>query len=105
MSKKAPKGKEKKSARTNVDRKALEIVHADAAGIDVGGSEHWVAVNPERDAEPVRRVGCFTADVREMRAPPVARTLVFASLPGRRIAPNRALLLTSGSGGSSYSST
>ena len=41
-------------------------MHPDAAGIDVGGSEHWVAVNPERDAEPVRRVGCFTAELRAM---------------------------------------
>jgi hypothetical protein len=32
-----------------VDWKALEIVHPDAAGIDVGGSEHWVAISPERD--------------------------------------------------------
>src|SRR5213079_2678897 len=45
---------------------ALEIVHPDAAGIDVGGSEHWVAVSPDRDPEPVRRFGCFTADLREM---------------------------------------
>jgi transposase len=49
-----------------VDWKALEIVHPDAAGIDVGGSEHWVAVSPERDAEPVRSFRCFTAEVREM---------------------------------------
>ena len=66
MNKKATAGKEKKSVRRNVDWKALEIVHADAAGIDIGGSEHWVAVSPERDAEPVRRFGCFTADIREM---------------------------------------
>jgi transposase len=66
MSKKVAKGNQKKPARTGVDWKALEIVHPDAAGIDVGGSEHWVALNPERDAEPVRRFGCFTADVREM---------------------------------------
>jgi hypothetical protein len=46
--------------------KAVEIVHPDAAGIDVGGSEHWVAVSPDRDPEPVRRFGCFTADLREM---------------------------------------
>jgi transposase len=49
-----------------VDWKALEIVHPDAAGIDVGGSEHWVAVSPDRDPEPVRRFGCFTADLHEM---------------------------------------
>jgi len=55
-----------KSAPVKVDWKALEIVHPDAAGIDVGGSEHWVAIAPDRDPEPVRRFGCFTADLREM---------------------------------------
>jgi transposase len=54
------------SAAKKLDWKALEVVHPDAAGIDVGGSEHWVAISPERDAEPVRRFGCFTADLREM---------------------------------------
>jgi transposase len=49
-----------------MDWKALDIVHRDAAGIDVGGSEHWVAISPDRDPEPVRRFGCFTADLREM---------------------------------------
>jgi len=47
-----------------MDWKALEMVHPEAAGIDVGGSERGVAVRPERDAEPVRRFGCFTADRR-----------------------------------------
>jgi transposase len=41
-------------------------VHPDAAGIDVGGREHWVAISPERDEQPVRSFGCFTADLREM---------------------------------------
>jgi transposase len=49
-----------------VDWKALDVVHPDAAGIDVGGSEHWVAVSPERDDEPVRCFGCFTAEIQEM---------------------------------------
>ena len=53
------------SAQKKVDWKALEIVHPDAAGIDVGGSEHWVAISPDRDPEPVRRFGCFTVDLRE----------------------------------------
>ena len=66
MSRKKPTGKQKGSAQKRVDWKALEIVHPDAAGIDVGGSEHWVAIGPDRDPEPVRRFGCFTADVREM---------------------------------------
>jgi transposase len=66
MSKKGPRGKQQKSVPRSEDWKALEIVHPDAAGIDVGGSEHWVAVSPDRDAEPVRRFGCFTADIHEM---------------------------------------
>src|SRR5712692_11868272 len=66
MSKKRPAGKQKGSAQKQADWKALDIVHPDAAGIDVGGSEHWVAVSPDRDPEPVRRCGCLTADLREM---------------------------------------
>ena len=66
MSKKRATGKQKGSAKKRVDWKALEVVHPDAAGVDVGGSEHWVAISPDRDPEPVRRFGCFTADVREM---------------------------------------
>jgi hypothetical protein len=41
----------------------LEVVHAHAAGIDVGNSAHYVAVRPDRDPEPVRRFECFTADL------------------------------------------
>ena len=44
----------------------LDIVHPDAAGIDIGGSEHSVAVAPDRDPEPVRKFGCFTADLIRM---------------------------------------
>jgi transposase len=66
MSGNKPTGKQNRSVQKKVDWKALEIVHPDAAGIDVGGSEHWVAISPERDPEPVRRFGCFTADLREM---------------------------------------
>lgn len=66
MSGKKPAGRQDQPVRKKVDWKALEIVHAEAAGIDVGGSEHWAAINPDRDAEPVRRFGCFTADLREM---------------------------------------
>jgi transposase len=66
MSNKKTASKPKRSTPKRVDWKALEIVHPDAAGIDVGGSEHWVAVSPDRDPEPVRRFGCFTADLREM---------------------------------------
>ena len=49
-----------------VDWKALDVVHPDAAGIDIGGHEHWVAISPEKDEEPVRCCECFTADVERM---------------------------------------
>lgn len=66
MSQKRPKGKQEKSAPQPMEWKALEIVHPHAAGIDVGDQEHWVAISPERDAEPVRCFGCFTVDLEEM---------------------------------------
>ena len=32
----------------------LEVVHPNAAGIDIGNASHYVAVRPDRDPEPVR---------------------------------------------------
>ena len=52
--------------KPKVDWRALDIVHPDAAGIDIGGSEHWVAIGPDRDPEPVRRFDCFTQDLQRM---------------------------------------
>lgn len=37
--------------------------HPDAAGIDIGGSSHYVAVPADRDPEPVRNFGAFTEDL------------------------------------------
>src|SRR5215469_12397907 len=45
---------------------SLEVVHRDAAGIDIGNESHYVAVPPDRDSQPVRRFGCTTAELREM---------------------------------------
>jgi transposase len=45
---------------------SLEVVHPDAAGIDIGNESHYVAVPPTRDSQPVRRFGCTTAEVKEM---------------------------------------
>jgi transposase len=44
----------------------LEVMHPNAAGIDVGNSTHYVAVRPDRDTEPVRRFDCFTADLHRL---------------------------------------
>jgi transposase len=44
----------------------LEQLNHNAAGIDLGSTEHWVCV-PQECAEPnVRRFGCFTADLIAM---------------------------------------
>ena len=42
---------------------ALQVYHPHAAGIDIGEAEHWVAVPPGCDPQPVRRFGTFTADL------------------------------------------
>src|SRR6266849_2492696 len=44
----------------------LEVVHSQAAGIDVGNGAHYVAVRPDRDPKPVRRFECFTADLHRL---------------------------------------
>jgi transposase len=36
------------------------------AGVDLGSSEHWVCVDPDLDAEPVRRFGALTEDLRTL---------------------------------------
>src|ERR1700691_4470696 len=45
---------------------SLEMIHPDAAGMDIGNDAHSVAVPPTRDSEPVRRFGCTTAELKEM---------------------------------------
>jgi transposase len=45
---------------------SLEVVHPDAAGIDIGNESHYVAVPPSRDGQPVRRFGCTTAELKAM---------------------------------------
>src|SRR5215471_8958446 len=44
----------------------LPVLHPDAAGIDVGASELFVAVPADRDAEPVRSYPTFTRDLNEL---------------------------------------
>jgi hypothetical protein len=44
----------------------LEVIHPDAAGIDIGNESHYVAVPSARDSEPVRRFGCTTAELKAM---------------------------------------
>lgn len=50
----------------NSPNPGLDIVHANAAGIDVGNSSHFVAVAQGRDENPVREFGSWTSDLRKM---------------------------------------
>jgi transposase len=47
---------------------SLECIERNAAGIDVGATEVYVAVPPERDPSPVRCFKTFTGDLRAMAA-------------------------------------
>ena len=44
----------------------MPMINAQAAGIDVGASQHYVAVPPDRDEQPVRRFGAFTEDLHAL---------------------------------------
>jgi transposase len=44
----------------------LDVVHRNAAGIDVGNEEHYVAIAPTQDEVPVQRFNCFTAELIRM---------------------------------------
>jgi transposase len=44
----------------------LPVMHPDAAGVDIGAEEIFVAVPAERDADPVRSFGTFTRDLCEV---------------------------------------
>ena len=46
--------------------KRLPLVNENAAGLDIGSKEHWVAVPEERDEQPVRKFRCYTKDLQEM---------------------------------------
>ena len=45
---------------------SLEVLHPDAAGIDIGNESHYVAVPSSRDNQPVRRFGCTTTELKAM---------------------------------------
>ena len=46
--------------------KRLEVLHPDAAGIDIGAQHHYVSVPEDRDEETIRRFGCYTPQLEEM---------------------------------------
>src|SRR5262247_3853480 len=62
------RGQQQKRRASRVRAAQLEQLNLNAAGIDVGATEHWVAVPPDRDAQPVQRFGAFTADLYALAA-------------------------------------
>jgi len=57
-----------RKASTEAVRRAtdLQIQNPDAAGIDLGSREHFVAVPEDRDTQPVKSFGCYTEDLHRL---------------------------------------
>lgn len=62
------RAKAKDKGKQTVEQMNLSVLHPNAAGIDVGNEEHYVAVPPDRDEHPVQSFDCFTADLQAMAA-------------------------------------
>jgi transposase len=52
--------------KPRVSPSVLERINPNAAGIDCGSAEHFVAVPPDRDPTPVRSFPTFTADLHRL---------------------------------------
>jgi transposase len=57
-----------KSRRGRINAARLPVLNPDTAGIDVGATELYVAVPPDRDPEPVRSFTTFTRDLHALAA-------------------------------------
>jgi transposase len=47
---------------------ALSIIHPNAAGIDIGSREIWVALRPDLEGETTRPFPSFTPDLERLAA-------------------------------------
>lgn len=55
-----------KTARRQRETGPESMFEPNAAGIDIGAREIWVAVPADRDPRPVRKCGTFTGDLQQM---------------------------------------
>ena len=55
-----------RSKSTDKVRRAMAMVHLNAAAIDVGATMHVAAVRADRTPEPVRSFGTFTKDLHRL---------------------------------------
>jgi transposase len=53
-------------AKKKNKRRMLRVQHLDAAGIDIGSNEHWVAVPADRTEISVRSFRTFTSDLQRL---------------------------------------
>jgi transposase len=58
---------QKASTKPDIDS-GFPLLRANAAGLDVGSREHYVAVPVGRDTHSVRSFGCTTSELRQMAA-------------------------------------
>jgi transposase len=66
MPRRSNEDKKRKSARKGDWEAAFPELNRNAAGIDVGNAEHYVAVPVGQDPQPVRKFGSFTADLHRL---------------------------------------
>jgi len=62
------KGKKKTRRPRKDPTEGLQVANPNAAAIDIGCSEHWVAVPPGQAQTHVRKFGCCTADLEALVA-------------------------------------
>src|SRR5919206_4264026 len=60
-------------AKRSSRKRAMSPVHPHAAAVDIGATSHVAAVGPDRDPEPVRSFGPFTADPHRLPDRPRGR--------------------------------
>ncbi len=56
----------KRKKRSSRKMSTLEIQNPNAAGIDIGSREQWVAVRPDQNEQPIRCFQSFTKDLNEL---------------------------------------
>lgn len=52
--------------RSGKVKRGMPLINVNAAGIDVGANQHYVAVPPDRDEQSVRCFGAFTEDLHAL---------------------------------------
>ena len=55
-----------RAGKPRVSQSVLDRINPNAAGIDCGSAEHFVAVPPDRDPMPVRSFPTFTSDLHRL---------------------------------------